>query len=155
MVNEVTIIGNLGRDPELRSTNSGTAICKLSVATTSRVKRNDTWEDETEWHTCTCFGRTAENASQYLQKGRQVYIKGRIKTTKSEKDGQTRYFTEIIVNELRFLGGKSEGSDGGSSRGRSGSRGGSSGGSRGYSNPPPTTQNDYNDMPYSDDDIPF
>lgn len=157
MINKVILVGNLGQDPELRATNSGSAVCKLSIATSTRVKRGDTWEDETEWHRCVCFGRTAENVANHLKKGRQVFIEGRLKTSTYEKDGQTRYSTEVVVNEIKFLGGKSESGEGGSSRSRPSSRSGSSGGSRGggYSSPPPKSQNDYNDMPYSDDDIPF
>ena len=122
MINKVTILGNLGADPELRTSGGGLAICKLRVATTSRVKRGDQWEDVTEWHRVTCFGNTAENANKYLSKGRQVYIEGRIQTSKyQDKDGNDRYSTEIVANEVKFLGGK-DAQDRGQSDSRSSGR---------------------------------
>ena len=109
-VNKVIIVGNLGRDPEVRYSQSGMAICKLSVAVTERVKKGEAWEDVTEWFRVTCFGKQAENAGQYLQKGRQVYVEGRLKTDKyTDKDGVEKTSTEVVCNTLQFLGGKSEG----------------------------------------------
>jgi len=105
-VNRVIIIGNLGRDPEVRYAQSGMAICKLSVAVTERVKDGDAWKDATEWFRVTVFGKTAENAGQYLQKGRQVYVEGRLKTEKyKDKDGVEKTSTEVVANTLTFLGG--------------------------------------------------
>jgi len=105
-VNKVIIIGNLGRDPEVRYAQSGMAICKLSVAVTERVKDGDAWKDATEWFRVTVFGKTAENAGQYLQKGRQVYVEGRLKTEKyKDKDGVEKTSTEVVANTLTFLGG--------------------------------------------------
>ena len=104
-VNKVIIIGNLGRDPEVRYAQSGMAICKLSVAVTERVKDGDSWKDATEWFRVTVFGKTAENAGQYLQKGRQVYVEGRLKTDKyKDKDGVEKTSTEVVANTLTFLG---------------------------------------------------
>lgn len=105
-VNRVIIIGNLGRDPEVRYAQSGMAIAKLSVAVTERVKDGDAWKDATEWFRVTLFGKTAENAAQYLEKGRQVYVEGRLKTDKyKDKDGIERTSVEVVANTIQFLGG--------------------------------------------------
>ena len=107
-VNQVTIIGNLGRDPEVRYTQSGSAICNLSVAVGERKKNGEEWVDHTEWVRVVCFGRTAENAGQYLAKGRQVYVSGRMQTTKyKDRDGIEKYSTEVVAREVLFLGGLS------------------------------------------------
>ncbi len=109
MLNEVKLIGNLGSDPELRYTNSGKAVCNLSVATTRRVKRDDKWEDETEWHRVTVWEKQAELCNEYLSKGRQVYVMGRNSTRKYEdKDGVTKYTTEVIASDVKFLGKKGD-----------------------------------------------
>ena len=105
-INKVIIVGNLGRDPEVRYAQSGMAICKLSVAVTERVKDGDAWKDATEWFRVTLFGKTAESAGQYLQKGRQVYVEGRLKTEKyKDKDGVEKTSTEVVANVCNFLGG--------------------------------------------------
>ncbi len=105
-VNRVIIVGNLGRDPEVRFSQGGMAICKLSVAVTERVKDGDAWKDHTEWMRVTLFGKTAENAGQYLQKGRQVYVEGRLKTDKyKDKEGVERTAVEVVANTIQFLGG--------------------------------------------------
>lgn len=104
-MNKAIICGNLGRDPESRQTKSGTAVTNLRVATTHRVKRNDTWEDQTEWHRVVTFGKTAENCAKFLEKGRKVLIEGRIQTSSYEKDGEKRYSTEIVADTVQFLGG--------------------------------------------------
>ncbi len=104
-INKVIIVGNLGRDPEVRYAQSGMAICKLSVAVTERVKDGDTWKDATEWFRVTLFGKTAENAGQYLQKGRQVYVEGRLKTDKyKDKEGVEKTSVELVANLIQFLG---------------------------------------------------
>ena len=109
-VNKAILVGRLGRDPEIRNTNSGTSVCNLRVATDERRKdRDGNWTDHTEWHSVTVFGRTADNAARFLSKGRQVYIEGRIQTRQYEKDGQTRYSTEVVADVLNFLGGKGDG----------------------------------------------
>jgi single-strand DNA-binding protein len=105
-VNRVIIVGNLGRDPEVKFSQGGLAICKLSVAVTERVKDGDAWKDATEWFRVTLFGKTAENAGQYLQKGRQVYVEGRLKTDKyKDKDGVEKTSVEVVANVVQFLGG--------------------------------------------------
>ena len=107
MVNKVILIGNLGQDPELRTTGGGTAVCNLRIATSRRRKdqQSGQWNDETEWHTVVCFGRTAENAANYLRKGRQVYIEGRLQTRKwQDRNGNDRWSTEVVTEELKFIG---------------------------------------------------
>lgn len=105
-VNKVIIIGNLGRDPEVRYAQTGTAVCTLSIAVTERRKDGDAWKDATEWFRVKCFGKTAENAGQYLQKGRQVYVEGRLETSKyQDKDGQERTSVDVIAASVVFIGG--------------------------------------------------
>lgn len=138
MINKVILIGNLGADPEVRQTNSGTSVGNLRIATNERRKDKDgNWGDHTEWHRVVCFGKTAENAAKYLSKGRQVYIEGRLSTRKWEKDGVDTWTTEVVADNLRFIGGRdsdggsysSNPSGGGRSGGdASGSQGGASGG---------------------------
>lgn len=109
-LNKATIMGHLGRDPELKNTQSGTAVCNLSVATSYKPRDG---EEKTEWHRVTAWGKTAENCGQYLSKGSLVYVEGRIETRKwTDKDGQDRYTTEIQAYEVKFLSGKSGGSSG-------------------------------------------
>jgi len=134
MINRVTLVGNLGQDPELRNTNGGMAVCNLSVATTHRAKdRDGNYQDQVEWHRVSCFGKTAENVNRYCRKGRQVYVEGRLQTRSWEKDGVKRYSTEIVAQEVKFLGrGEGEGRQerGGGYGGNqgAGSRGGYHGG---------------------------
>ena len=107
-VNKVILVGNLGRDPEVRYTPDGAAIANISIATTSKYK-NKTGElvEETEWHRVTFFGRLAEIAGEYLKKGRAVYVEGRLKTRKyTDKDGVEKYATDIIATEMQMLGGR-------------------------------------------------
>lgn len=127
MINKVILIGNLGADPETRNTQSGTTISNLRIATTERVKKGNDWEDHTEWHRVVCFGRTAENAARFLRKGRQVFVEGRIRTRKwTDKDGQDRWSTEVIADNVRFLGSREGGGSGGSGGGYGGGYGGGS-----------------------------
>lgn len=117
-VNRVILIGNLGADPEVRYTQGGTAVGNFRIATTNKFKRNDEWQEETEWHRITVWGKMAENCAQYLSKGRQVYVEGRMQTRKWEdRDGNTRYTTEVVANSVVFLGSKEGGSGGGRSGG--------------------------------------
>lgn len=105
-VNKVILIGNLGRDPEVRYTQQGTAVANFSLATTERQKVKGEWEDVTEWHNIVVFGKSAENADKYLSKGSQVFIEGRIQTRKwQDREGKDRTTTEIIANAIQFLGG--------------------------------------------------
>jgi single-strand DNA-binding protein len=128
-VNKVILVGRLGADPEVRNSQSGLAIAKISLATTERVKDKDgNWNESTEWHRITAFGKTAETAGQYLVKGRQIYIEGRLKTSKyTDKNGVEKYSTEVVCERMQFLGSKSDGASGGQSSGYGG--GSSSGGS--------------------------
>lgn len=133
-VNKAIIVGNLGNDPDMRYTQGGDAIANFSVATTESWKDKTTGEkqEKTEWHRCVAFRRTAEIIGEYLKKGSQVFIEGKLQTRKwQDKDGNDRYTTEILVNDLQMLGGKPQG-------GNPASGGGESGGA-----------------PDFDDDIPF
>jgi single-strand DNA-binding protein len=110
MVNKVIIVGNLGKDPEVKELQSG-KVCNFSVATSHKWKDKTTNErkEETEWHNVTCYGGLATVAGSYLHKGSKVYIEGRIKTRKYQaKDGTDRYITEIIADDLKMLDGKTE-----------------------------------------------
>ena len=106
-VNQVILLGNLGRDPEVRYLPSGEPVANITIATSSRYKsKTGEMVEETEWHRVTFFGRLAEIASQYLKKGRPVYVEGRIKTNKyTDKNGVERYSTDIIASEMQLLSG--------------------------------------------------
>lgn len=111
-VNKVIIIGNLGKDVELRYTAAGDAIANLTVATSENWKDKNTGEkkEAVEWHRCSAFGKLAEICGQWLKKGAQIYIEGRLRTRKwQDNDGNDRYITEIRVDEMKMLGGKPEG----------------------------------------------
>lgn len=112
-VNKVILMGNLGRDPEVRYLPSGDPVASITLATSRRYKNKaGEMTEETEWHRVAFFGRLAEIASQYLKKGRPVYVEGRIKTNKyTDKDGVERYATEIVANEMQLLGGREGGGD--------------------------------------------
>ena len=155
-INKVIIVGNVGGDPETRYMPSGSAVTNLTVAT------NETWKDKqtgekkerTEWHRVAMFNRLAEIAAEYLRKGSQVYIEGKLRTRKwQDKDGQDRYTTEIIADEMQMLGGR--GGDFGGGGGGGGGAGGSSARSSSGSSqdsggaPPHPGPDDF------DDDIPF
>ena len=118
-LNKVQIIGNLGRDPEVRYTPNGNAVCNVSVATTRQWKNKDSGErqEETEWHRVVFYDRLAEIAGEYLKKGRSVYVEGRLKTRKwQDKEGKDQYTTEVIATEMQTLGSR-EGMGGGEERG--------------------------------------
>lgn len=125
-VNKVILLGNLGKDPEVKYTPSGMAIARFSLATTERAKdKEGNWQDKTEWHNLVAFGRTAEVAGEYLKKGRTVYIEGALRSSSwdDKETGQKKYKTEVIVNDLVMVGGgQREGGEGGG--GYSGGRGG-------------------------------
>jgi single-strand DNA-binding protein len=104
-VNKVILVGNVGKDPEVRYTQTGTAVATFSLATSDRIKRNDQWEDRTEWHNIVAWGRTAETCGQWVKKGTQLFVDGRIQTRKwQDRDGNNRYTTEIVVNQMLLLG---------------------------------------------------
>src|SRR5687767_2230317 len=147
-VNKVIVIGNLGADPELRYTPGGQAVCDLRVATTDQwTDKAGERKEQTEWHRIVVWGKQAENCAQYLAKGRQVYVEGRLRTRQwDDKDGNKRYTTEVKADRITLLGGG--GGGGGRSSGGGGGgadRGGSQGG--GMDEPPME--------PITDDDIPF
>ena len=140
-VNKVILIGNLGQDPELRTSQAGNAIGNLRIATSSRRRDSDgNWNDQTEWHSVVCFGKTAENVGRFLKKGRQVYIEGRLQTRKwQDREGKDRWTTEVVADQVRFLGGRDndmgsgassyapQGNSGGGNFGGGGFGGGSAG----------------------------
>jgi single-strand DNA-binding protein len=108
-VNKVILIGNLGADPEVRYTANGTAVAKFRVATNEMyVDKNGNKQDITEWHLVTAWGKLAETCGQYLAKGKQVYIEGRLRTTSYEKDGIKRYTTEVVARDMVMLGAAPE-----------------------------------------------
>ena len=105
-INKVILVGNLGNDPETKYTQGGMAVTTLSVATTtSRKDRDGNFQDKTEWHRVKLFGKTAEVAAEYLKKGRQVYIEGRLEYGSYEKDGVKHYTTDILCDDMQMLGG--------------------------------------------------
>ena len=107
MVNKVILIGNLGRDPEIKFTTSGDAVVNFSIATTERWTKDGQKNEKTEWHRIVAWRRLAEICGEYLKKGSQVYIEGKLQTRSWEdKDGNKRYTTEIVANNLQMLGGR-------------------------------------------------
>jgi len=147
-VNKVILIGNLGKDPELKYTPSGAAVTNFSMATTDRWKdKEGNSQERTEWHNIVLWGRQAEVAKEYLSKGRPVYIEGRIQTrTYDDKDGNKKYFTEIVGEKMQFLGGRDSAPAGGGSQesyAPAGGRGSGGNGAPSGSNGAP------------DDDLPF
>lgn len=146
-LNKVMLIGNLGKDPEVRYTAAGTAVASFSMATTEKFKsKAGEWEDRTEWHNVTLWGRLAEISGEYLSKGKPVYIEGRLQTRKwQDRDGVDRYTTEVVAEKMQMLGGKNGGSGNASNSGNGGT-GGGQGVSGGSIEEPPFS---------SDDDIPF
>lgn len=148
-VNKVIIVGNIGRDPETRYMPSGDAVTNISVATSDRYKDKQTGEmkETTEWHRVAFFGKLAEIAGQYLKKGSQVYVEGRLRTRKwADASGQEKYSTEIVADSMQMLGSKmAGGGEGGESYSRSKSADSSNSG------PAPTAAS----LGAMDDDIPF
>ncbi|MGZ5155620.1 MAG: single-stranded DNA-binding protein [Caldimonas sp.] len=141
-VNKVIIVGNLGRDPEIRYTPNGSAVCNVSIATTRTWKNKDSGDksEETEWHRVVFYDKLAEIAGEYLKKGRSVYVEGRLKTRKwQDKDGVEKYTTEIIANEMQMLGGR-EGMGGGGAAGGGEDSGYGGGGGSSYERPAPAAR---------------
>jgi single-strand DNA-binding protein len=152
-VNKVILIGNLGRDPEVRYAPSGSAICNVTIATSRQWKDKTSGEkqEETEWHRVVFYDRLAEIAGEYLKKGRPVYVEGRLKTRKwTDKDGVEKYTTEIVAAEMQLLGSR-EG------MGEGESRGGGAPASRPAASrsAPATAQKSSTGFDDMDDDIPF
>jgi single-strand DNA-binding protein len=153
-VNKVTLLGNVGKDPEIRSTAGGTMVANLTLATSDNQKdAQGNWQEKTEWHNLVAFKRTAEIVRDYVKKGSKLYIEGKL-TNRSWDDketGQKRYKTEILVNELVLLSGREDGSGGASSRPAA-----SSSSSASFDQRPAAGPNDYaQSAEISDDDIPF
>ncbi len=150
-VNKVILLGNVGKDPEIRSTPGGTMVANLTLATTDRQKdAQGNWQDRTEWHNLVAFSRTAEIIRDYVKKGTKLYVEGKIQTRSwdDKESGAKRYRTEIIINDLSLLSGRDENSGGGYSRG-------SSSPASSYDQRP-APQDDYAQATeISDDDIPF
>ena len=152
-VNKVIIVGNLGQDPETRYMPSGAAVTNFTVATNESWKDKQTGEqkDRTEWHRVAMFNRLAEIAAEYLRKGSQVYIEGKLRTRKWQgQDGNDRYTTEIIADEMQMLGGRGGSGGGGGDFGGGRSQGGGQGGQGGGGSAPPQPGPEE-----FDDDIPF
>ena len=146
MINKVILVGNLGRDPEVRSTPSGQPVATFTLATSRRWRdKSGQKQEQTEWHQIVCWGRQAEIAGQYLTKGKQIYVEGRLQRRQwDDKDGNKRYTTEIRGDRIVLLGG-----GGGGSRGGGGAR--STGDEMGGGSHGPEAPSE----PLTDDDIPF
>ena len=153
-VNKVILLGNVGKDPEIRSTPSGTMVASFTLATSDRFQDGQgNWQDRTEWHNLVAFKRTAEIVRDYVKKGTKLYIEGSIRTNSwdDKQTGQKRYRTEIIVNDLSLLSGRDEGSSGGYSRGSS-----SASSSSNYDQRPRSSDEELaQSAEISDEDIPF
>jgi single-strand DNA-binding protein len=148
-VNKVILVGNLGNDPEVKYMPSGNAVANVSLATTEswKDKSSGDRQEKTEWHRVVFFGKLAEIAGEYLKKGSQVYVEGRLQTREWEKDGVKRYSTEIIASDMQMLGGRGgSGGTGDYDNAPSQSRQGSGGGQQAPSRSP---------EPDFDDEIPF
>ena len=166
-LNKVMLLGNLGADPELKMTQGGQAVLKLRLATTETyLDKNQTRQERTEWHSVTMWGKRGEALSKFLQKGERIFVEGSLRTSSYEKDGEKRYRTEIVANNL-ILAGRGKGGDA--------TEGGGGGGGGGYERRPPQGSNgngagrphasrspepppaaeDFGDFPGGDDDIPF
>ncbi len=151
-VNKVFLLGNVGKDPEIRSTAGGMIVASFSLATADRQKdQQGNWQDKTEWHNLVAFSRTAEIVRDYVKKGTQLFIEGKIQTRSwdDKESGQKKYRTEILINEMSLLGG-------GQGRGEGAAAGGYSRSSTaGFDQRTPASQPDYADQGITDDDIPF
>ncbi|MGE4543386.1 MAG: single-stranded DNA-binding protein [Pedobacter sp.] len=156
-VNKVILVGNLGKDPELRYTASGTAVANFSLATTERYKdRDGNSQEKTEWHNIVVWRQLAEICGKYLTKGKQIYIEGKIQTRSyDDRDGNKRYITEIVVDQMQMLGraGEDNSGGGGGYQRREQRQERPASNSRPQQSP---QQNQYEEPPFNpDDDIPF
>lgn len=154
-INKVILIGNLGRDPETRYTQSGSPVANLRIATSEgwRDRQTNEMQERTEWHSVVCFARLAEVAGEYLRKGSKVYIEGRLQTSSWEQDGQTRYKTEIVARDLQMLDsrGGGGGQDGYRPAGQDNYRSG--GADAGGPGPLPSRRNEPTVVDGADDDL--
>ena len=138
-LNKVMLIGNLGKDPEVRFTASGQAVASFSLATSEKFKgKTGEWEERTEWHNITLWGKLAEIAGEYLSKGKTIYVEGRLQTRKwQDKSGNDRYTTDIVGDKMQMLSPKGERSGGDTS------------------SAPKSSASSHEEPPFQDDDIPF
>ncbi len=153
-VNKVTLLGNVGKDPEIKTTAGGMTIATFAVATSDRSKDKDgNWQERTEWHNLVAFQRTAEIVRDYVKKGSKLYVEGKIQTRSwdDKNSGEKKYRTEIIVNDISLLSGRGDegGGGGGSNYARQGT------GSYDQRSPAHAPADDYADTGITDDDIPF
>lgn len=145
-VNKVILLGNVGKDPEIKFATSGTAIASFSLATSERFKdKSGEWTDRTEWHALTAFGKVAEIIRDYVKKGSKLYVEGSLRTSSwdDKQSGQKRYKTEIVVNDISLLSGREEGS------------GGYRSSSASYDQRPASADDLVQSTEITDDDIPF
>ena len=169
-VNKVILVGNVGKDPEIRTTANGMSIASFALATTDRAKdQQGNWTDKTEWHNLVAFQRTAVIVRDYVKKGSQIYVEGKIQTRDwvDKESNQKKYRTEILVNDLQLLGGRGAGEGSGERSGSyagSGSQAGGYGSGGNYAGARAATNsgsyaqpaaNDYADQGITDEDIPF
>ncbi len=151
-VNKVILIGNLGKDPEVKYTPSGTAVAKITLATNERFKdKSGEWQDRTEWHNVVLWQRLAEIAGEYLKKGSKLYVEGRLQT-RSWEDKQTnqkKYMTEVVASDIVLLGGRGESADAG------GHARGASAGASGFDQRVPEPETAPASSPITDEDIPL
>ncbi|MFH2059925.1 MAG: single-stranded DNA-binding protein [Pseudomonadota bacterium] len=169
-LNKVMLIGRLGKDPEIRYSQQGTAVVNFSIATSEQWTDKNTGarQEKTEWHNIVVFGKQAETCEKYLSKGRQVYIEGKLQTSTYEKEGQTHYSTKVVVDNFQFLGDKQDaqggsqggggyqggGQGGGGYQGGGGNQNQNSGNSNNFQNPTNPGASG-GQAPIPDDDIPF
>lgn len=153
-VNKVILLGNVGKDPETRSTGGGTLVANFTLATSDRQKdAQGNWQERTEWHNLVAFTRLAEIVRDYVKKGSKLYVEGKIQTRSwdDKETGSKRYRTEIIVNDISLLSGREDGSSSGYTRAAS-----SSSSTASFDQRPPAGQDDVaQQAEISDDDIPF
>jgi single-strand DNA-binding protein len=150
-VNKVFLLGNVGKDPEIRTTSNGMTVASFTLATADRAKDpNGTWVDKPEWHNLVCFDKTADLVKNYVKKGSSIFVEGKItnRSWDDKESGQKKYRTEIIVNELTFVGGSK-------SEGASPSSGGYSSSRASSASSPSAPSNDYAEQGITDEDIPF
>ncbi|HEX6466321.1 MAG TPA: single-stranded DNA-binding protein [Terriglobales bacterium] len=154
-VNKVILVGNLGKDPEVKYTPSGVAVAKFSLATNERFKdKSGEWQDRTEWHNIVAWQRLAEIVGEYVKKGSKLYIEGKLQTSSwdDKESGQKKYRTEIVANDLVLLSGRGEGGEEGGGGSRSFSRGAASSNSSFDQRAP---EGNFAQAEITDDDIPF
>lgn len=148
-VNKVILLGNVGKDPEIKFATSGTAIASFSIATSERFKdKSGEWQDRTEWHALTAFGKVAEIIRDYVKKGSKLYVEGSLRTSSwdDKQSGQKRYKTEVVVSDISLLSGRDENSGGGNySRSNTAS----------YDQRPSSPDDLAHSTEITDDDIPF